>query len=152
MSEADPPSTQELRSTEEILDQDESLASDLVDGWQRGADDAINIALHLGGAFACRNFALTGDAALADYIAIGCGLFAVVFSSFFSNVTRGGAQVLAFVVHGAFIFLALYLLAPHSILAGADPAMSLIPSWAAALFGSAMGVLAANGIGDVTND
>lgn len=120
--------------------------------WQRGADDAINLSVHLGGAFACRSFALTGDSLIADWIALGCCLFAVVFASFFSNVSRSGPQWLAFVVHAGCILLSLFLFAPQAMLDGLGAYAGIVPTWMAALFGSAMGSLAATGIGDATGD
>lgn len=121
-------------------------------GWMRGADDAIVIAIHLGGAFTCRNYALSGQAGTAEIIAVALCLFAIVFSSFFSNVSRLPAQITAFVVHVFCILGTLLLFAPQTIFEGLGAFAGLIPSWMAALFGSAMGSLAATGIGDVSGD
>ena len=121
-------------------------------GWMRGADDAIVIAIHLGGAFTCRNYAMSGQPGTAEIIAIALCVFAIVFSSFFSNVSRFPAQIIAFIVHVLCILGTLALFAPQTIFEGLGAFAGLIPSWMAALFGSAMGSLAATGIGDVTGD
>lgn len=156
MAESQPEAAIDSQTTATASDAaaaDTAAANEAVAGdWQRGADDAINLAVHLGGAFACRNFAMTGDHQISEYIAIGCCVFAVVFSSFFSNVSRTGAQWLAFVIHAGCILLSLFLFAPHAMIDGLGAYGGFVPSWMAALFGSAMGSLAATGIGDASGD
>lgn len=149
--DASEPVTTETAVPTAPTETDDSLDLDDL-AWQRGADDAINIAVHLGGAFACRNFALGGGQGTAELIAIGCCIFSVVFSSFFSNVTRPAAQACAFVVHAMCILATLYLFAPQALFEGLGAFAGIVPGWMAALFGSAIGSLAATGIGDVTGD